>query len=66
MQLQFLSGMKIRNGELLVLSNRYHLHIADVKNYGFSLNINEINFRVLSVPIKEVERDTNCFSSCKN
>ncbi|XP_028045780.1 major royal jelly protein 1 [Monomorium pharaonis] len=57
--LEFPSGLKIRHGELLVLSNRYHLHISN------KLNINEINFRFLSMPIAEIEKNTNCFSSCK-
>ncbi|XP_025992716.1 major royal jelly protein 1 [Solenopsis invicta] len=59
-QLQFPSGTKIRNGELLIISNRYHLFISD------SYNINEINFRILSIPITDIEKDTNCFSSCNN
>ncbi|XP_011684683.1 PREDICTED: major royal jelly protein 1-like [Wasmannia auropunctata] len=57
-QLEFPSGLKIRNGELLVMSNRYQLHVIN------ALDINEVNFRVLSMPITEVERDTKCYSSC--
>lgn len=63
-QLQFPSGMKVRNGELWVLSNRYHIHSGNYVNIPNSLNKKEINFRVLSMPIKEIQKNTNCYSSC--
>lgn len=59
-KLEFASGLKVRHGELLVLTNRYHIHLVD------KLNLNEINFRFLSIPITEIQKNTNCYSSCKN
>ncbi|XP_018406493.1 PREDICTED: major royal jelly protein 1-like [Cyphomyrmex costatus] len=64
-KMEFISGMKIRNGELLVLSNRYHLHVYNVVYNNNTFDSNEVNFRVLSIPIAEIEKNTKCFSSCK-
>ncbi|KYN06897.1 Major royal jelly protein 1 [Cyphomyrmex costatus] len=63
-KMEFVSGMKIRHGELLALSNRYQIHIYKLFYYNNTFNMNEINFRVFSMPIAEVERNTKCFSSC--
>ncbi|KAL0117138.1 hypothetical protein PUN28_010168 [Cardiocondyla obscurior] len=57
---KFLSGMKVRNGELLALSNQYYQHLEN------SLDISKINFRVFSMPITQIEKNTRCFSSCSN
>ncbi|KAG5318428.1 MRJP3 protein, partial [Acromyrmex heyeri] len=63
-KMEFVSGMKIRHGELLVLSNRYQIHIYKLFFYNNTFNTNEVNFRVFSMPIAEVEKNTKCFSSC--
>ncbi|XP_012063001.1 PREDICTED: major royal jelly protein 1-like [Atta cephalotes] len=63
-KMEFVSGMKIRHGELLVLSNRYQIHIYKLFFYNNTFNTNEVNFRVFSMPIAEVEKHTKCFSSC--
>ncbi|XP_011880237.1 PREDICTED: major royal jelly protein 1-like [Vollenhovia emeryi] len=67
---RFSSGMKIRQGELLMLSNKYYIHVSDYFGlvqppYQRLLNLDEINFSVFSIPISEIEKNTNCFSSCK-
>ncbi|XP_011880236.1 PREDICTED: major royal jelly protein 3-like [Vollenhovia emeryi] len=67
--LQFPSGIKIRERKLFVLSNKYHIHLMGSSSphdprYQHLLNLNETNFRVFSMPIKEIEKNTNCFSSC--
>jgi len=63
-KMEFVSGMKIRNSELMILSNKYHLHIYNVYYNNNTFNSNEINFRVLSIPIAEIKKNTKCFSSC--
>ncbi|XP_011880239.1 PREDICTED: major royal jelly protein 2-like [Vollenhovia emeryi] len=58
--LQYVSGMKIRQNKLFVLSSTFFRHLEG------PLNANEINFRLFSVPMEEIKRNTNCFSSCNS
>ncbi|XP_036145852.1 major royal jelly protein 2 isoform X2 [Monomorium pharaonis] len=57
-KLQFLSGMKIRGGSLIGLSNRFQRFVTGTSN------LNEINFRILSMHTEEIETKTKCFASC--
>nr|XP_012227140.1 PREDICTED: major royal jelly protein 1-like [Linepithema humile] len=45
-------------GELLILSNRYQRAATNTRN------LNETNFRVLSMNAAEIRKETNCFASC--
>ncbi|XP_020295055.1 major royal jelly protein 1-like [Pseudomyrmex gracilis] len=56
---QFASGMKNRDDELVILTNKYYA-------FNGSLNLQEVNFRILSKKFQEIQK-TNpmCFASCK-
>ncbi|EZA53636.1 hypothetical protein DMN91_005871 [Ooceraea biroi] len=69
-KLQFASGMKVIEGtrhnggkssadnSLTILTNRYQRYITD------TLDLNEINFRILSANMSEIQNETHCFDSC--
>ena len=52
--------MKVVNygKSLIVLTNRIQKVITN------TLNLNEINFRILAMNIKAIRNETNCFASC--
>ncbi|XP_020291294.1 major royal jelly protein 3-like [Pseudomyrmex gracilis] len=63
--LQFPSGLKVitrrffdGSNQLIALTNRYQ-----VNNNGIS-NLNETNFRIISINLDDVKKETNCFASC--
>ncbi|XP_067210013.1 major royal jelly protein 1-like [Linepithema humile] len=56
--LQFSSGLKNRQDKLVILSNRYLNHFHE------TVNIREVNFRILSMSNTEIQKETNCFASC--
>ncbi|KAG5332390.1 MRJP2 protein, partial [Acromyrmex heyeri] len=58
--LQFPSGMKVVNHRksLMILTNRIQRVITD------TLNLNETNFRILTMDVEVIRNETNCFASC--
>ncbi|XP_067210014.1 major royal jelly protein 3-like [Linepithema humile] len=61
-KLQFPSGLKYLpykpEGELLILTNRFQRIVTN------TLNLSETNFRILSVDVAQIRKETNCFASC--
>ncbi|XP_011874259.1 PREDICTED: uncharacterized protein LOC105565567 [Vollenhovia emeryi] len=68
-KLQFTSGMKvitnqIENGEsqkeLIILTNRLQRAMTN------TLDPSEINFRIITMEMEQIWKQTNCFASCKD
>jgi len=68
--LQLASGLKVTNKKksetgnseevLMILTNRYQRIMTD------TLNVNETNFRILTMDITQIQDETNCFASCSD
>lgn len=47
-----------RGDNLVVLTNRFQRVMNN------TLDLNETNFRICSIDMKQIRKDTNCFASC--
>lgn len=57
-RLQFASAMKTMENDVIIQTNRLQKVMAG------SINMNETNFRIFEINMKEIFFKTSCFNSC--